>query len=152
MYSTLYFERPAMNPVSFYLSHLAKDEQYDEKQMQIDEVKNLHQQAFADSATERRRVAEHPATSPETLLKLSRDIDPEVRLSAGEHPKLPFFALKRLVKDPCLDVRFGLAENSNIPTSILVMLVKDENPYIEARARRSLDRRNSSIKLKLWVA
>ena len=141
MNSVISLDRLSMNPVSFYLSRLAK-ERPNYKQEPVDDVKGLRQLTLMGSTMVRLRAAEHPFVSTETLLELSRDRNPEVRLSAAEHPKLPYFALQRLVQDPCLDVRLGLAENPNLPISILEILVKDENPYIEDRARRSLDRRN----------
>jgi hypothetical protein len=143
MNSSISLHRPAANPVSFYLSLLAKERPI-YQQEQVKDVKRLDKVITIDSTATRHRLAENPSTDAETLLKLSQDTDPEVRLSAAEHLNLPYFALKRLVEDPCLDVRLGMAANPNLPISILEMLIKDENPYIQDRARRSIERLNST--------
>ena len=127
-----------MNPTILYLSHLAS--QMMPIEVQAHTLKKTCRSISALTVIDRRFLAEEASTSPQTLLKLSRDKDPEVRLSAGEHPNMPYVGLRELVQDPCIDVRFGLAGNHNIPISILSMLTQDENPYVEDRAKRSLDR------------
>ncbi len=143
MNSTISLDRLSMNPASFYLSRLEK-ERPNYKQEPTDDVKRLCQLALTGSTMVRLRAAEQPSVSAGTLLKLSQDKNPEVRLSAAEHPNMPYLGLQRLIQDPCLDVRLGIAANPNMPISILEMLMKDENPYIKDRARRSIDRLNST--------
>jgi hypothetical protein len=132
--------RPVMNPISFYLSELAKEQFVN----QVDTAKRLQKLALEGNVLERRRVAEHPETTVEILIKLSRDTEPDVRLAAAEHPNIPYLVLKQLVQDSCLNVRLGLAENSNLPVSILEILIKDENPYIRDKAIHSFDKLNCS--------
>ena len=98
----------------------------------------LHRLASRGRTVHRLWVSERPNTSSATLLILTTDKDPEVRLSAAEHPEVPYFALKSLVNDPSSDVRFGLAENTHVPVSILESLIEDDNPYVADRAARTL--------------
>ena len=48
--------------------------------------------------------------------------------------------LLKLARDKSDDIRYQLAENHNVPTQVLLVLVSDENPFVRARAERTLER------------
>jgi hypothetical protein len=90
------------------------------------------------SARVRRRVAENPHAPTSLLIKLAQDADPDVRLALAENSSTPEEIIRALAKDEHLDVRFGLAENYRAPLVVLHMLVDDNNPYVAARAEKTL--------------
>lgn len=85
------------------------------------------------------RVAENPCTHVATLTKLMRHNSPHIRIAVAEHPTTPEVLLQLLATDHDVDVRHALAENTNLPKSVLEILAADENPYVSARAQRSLE-------------
>lgn len=84
------------------------------------------------------RVAENPNTHVATLTRLIRHDCPQVRIAVAEHANTPEVLLHLLAVDADADVRLALAENFNLPKPVLEVLVADENPYVVARAQRSL--------------
>ncbi|MBX9719992.1 MAG: hypothetical protein K2X81_01250 [Candidatus Obscuribacterales bacterium] len=86
------------------------------------------------------RVAENPNTSKETLSKLAFHNDAEVRAAVAENTNASESCFKRLANDMSADVRFRLAENPHAPAAVLYNLLRDENPYVSARARKTLSR------------
>ena len=85
------------------------------------------------------RVAENPQTHVATLTRLIRHRSSQVRIAVAEHASTPEVLLQLLARDHDMDVRMALAENSNLPKGILEILMSDENPYVSARAQRSLE-------------
>lgn len=86
------------------------------------------------------RVAENINTPADILALLSKHQCNEVRIAVAENASTPFLVLMELVEDKNVDVRYSLSENHNVPTTLLTVLLDDENPYIGARARKTLDR------------
>jgi hypothetical protein len=48
--------------------------------------------------------------------------------------------LLKLASDEHPDVRFRVAENPRVPITILSLLLDDENPFVNARARQTIDK------------
>ncbi|MBX9725541.1 MAG: hypothetical protein K2X81_29355 [Candidatus Obscuribacterales bacterium] len=86
------------------------------------------------------RVAEHPSTPLETLQTLSQHEHPEVRSAIADNVNTPQSILMNLTKDSDIQVRYSLAENHNVPISVICVLLEDENPYVAARAGKTLNR------------
>ena len=90
-----------------------------------------------------RRTLEHiaadPSTPPSMLNQLASHPYEDVRLALAENPNAPLDVLYILTSDEQVDVRYGLAENTNLPIEILELLAADENPYVAARALRSIE-------------
>jgi hypothetical protein len=84
------------------------------------------------------RVAENPSTHVATLTRLVRHHSSAIRMAVSEHPSTPEVLLQILARDEDADLRFALAENYNMPRAVLETLEQDENPYIAARASRTL--------------
>ncbi|MBU6453434.1 MAG: hypothetical protein KGS72_16760 [Cyanobacteria bacterium REEB67] len=84
------------------------------------------------------RVAENPAASRALLLALSGDLEADVRIAVANNPNAPQSLLAYLAADSCVDVRYALAENYQLPPRLLRKLAEDENPYVAARAQRTL--------------
>ena len=90
------------------------------------------------------RIATHPNTPVSTLTRLALSANADIRCAISENPKTPLNVLWALTHDRDADVRYSLAENHNINASILTTLSSDENPYVAARAQRTLQRRSST--------
>ncbi|MCA9801745.1 MAG: hypothetical protein KC777_07145 [Cyanobacteria bacterium HKST-UBA02] len=86
------------------------------------------------------KAAEHPSASPYTLSKLSRSGIREVRQAVAQSHNTPYSSQFDLARDPDPDVRFALAENHRAFITILETLSDDENPYVSARAAKTIDR------------
>src|SRR5205814_4078016 len=86
----------------------------------------------------------HPRTMRGTLAKLAVNRNPDVRCAVGENANTAKDVLWLLARDEDADVRFSLAENHNINDDILIFLSSDENPYVAARAQRTLQRVSST--------
>jgi hypothetical protein len=84
------------------------------------------------------RVAENPAASRALLLALSGDLEADVRIAVANNPNAPLSLLAYLASDNCVDVRYAMAENYQLPPTLLRKLAADENPYVSARAQRTL--------------
>jgi hypothetical protein len=84
------------------------------------------------------RVAENPSTHVATLTRLVRHHSSAIRMAVSEHPSTTEVLLQILARDEDADLRFALAENYNMPRAVLETLEQDENPYIAARASRTL--------------
>lgn len=92
-----------------------------------------------------RLVAENTSAHVATLTRLMRNSSPQVRMAVAEHPSIPESLLLILARDEDADVRFSLAENARTPESVLNVLCGDENPYVAARAERTLQRNATSV-------
>jgi hypothetical protein len=92
----------------------------------------------------RRRVAENEITPPDVLQLLSRDPKPEVRIAVGLSLFAPADIVARLIRDEHDDVRHWLASAGYLPLELLEELALDANPYVAARALRTLDRLRAS--------
>lgn len=86
------------------------------------------------------RVAENSNTHVATLTRLVRHHALRVRISLSEHPALPEPLYAILSQDAHADIRFALAENFHVPTAVLETLAADENPYVAARAGKTLEK------------
>mgnify|MGYP001310794681 CR=1 FL=1 len=86
------------------------------------------------------KAAEHPQASPYTLSRLSRNEFREVRQAVAQSHNTPYSSQLDLARDPDPDVRFALAENHRAFITILETLSDDENPYVSARAGKTIDR------------
>jgi hypothetical protein len=104
--------------------------------------------AYCGSPRIRARVAENSATPTWLLYHLSQDACPRVRAVLAENPSVTREILDALAKDSSDDVRYSLAENAQIPLEILQVLIEDDNPFVAARAARTLNRRLRSSSLE----
>ncbi len=86
------------------------------------------------------QVAEHPSLPASYLTDLARDEAHEVRIAVSENLLTPVPILESLAQDEHADVRYAMAENANMPPHILQSLVHDDNPYVAARAQKTLSR------------
>lgn len=84
------------------------------------------------------RIAENSSTSALTLEKLAYHSSSNVRQAVAENSNTPESCLFQLASDEAADIRYCLAENPRVPFSVLYLLTDDENPYIGARARKTL--------------
>jgi hypothetical protein len=107
--------------------------------------KMIFELSQSDDPRVRRRVAENERISGYLLQVLSHDTNGEVRTAVADNPKTPSFVLRKLAMDEDADVRYALAENVQAPLFILNLLSEDENPYVCARAVRTINRRCSQI-------
>jgi len=98
------------------------------------------------------RIAENPKTSVLTLTRLARHECPEIRLAVAENCHLPLVVMNILADDANADVCYAMAENTTLPPKLLRQLAEHENPYVAARARKTLDRRAPKVTkhLPIW--
>jgi hypothetical protein len=89
-----------------------------------------------------RRAAEHPRLSLAVMEKLAQHEDSTIREAVAENMNLPEPIIYALAQDSCPDVRYKLAESYTIAPEVLTFLLEDENPFVAARARTTLRRRN----------
>jgi hypothetical protein len=83
-------------------------------------------------------IANHPATEPIVLHRLSQHKDVEVRMAVADHKNTHIITAMQLAWDENPDLRYALAENHQIDSGILDILTKDENPYVADRAQKTL--------------
>ncbi len=100
----------------------------------------LDQLAKNESASLLERVAQNPCTHSVTLARLANHENPQVRASVSENGNISLSTTWRLARDPDADVRMRLAESYNIPIAVLKVLSCDENPYVQYRARLTMER------------
>jgi hypothetical protein len=103
-------------------------------------AKTLGELAQSPCAHIRRRVAENAATPLAIAIDLLRDTAVEVRIALTENEQILPLLAPDLARDKSSDVRFALAENHSTPRPVLEYLLADENPYVAARAARTLNR------------
>ena len=99
----------------------------------------------------RARVAENPRLPAASLSELASDESSEVRIAVAENASTPIFVLELLSEDLDADVRYAMAENASTPEHILHILIQDENPYVVARACKTLARlqlNTAAVKLR----
>lgn len=104
-----------------------------------DHEKSLRRLARDANNDIRRRIAENPACPNDVLEQLASDGCTEVRIAVALNAKLDRQACCRLCQDPDPDVRFMIAATSYIPDVLLRLLASDENPYVQARANRTIE-------------
>src|ERR1700733_1698798 len=85
-------------------------------------------------------IANHPATSPIELHRLSQHNDVEVRMAVADNKNTHVITAMQLAWDDHPDLRYALAENHQIDSGVLDILAKDENPYVADRAQKTLTR------------
>lgn len=99
-------------------------------------------------------VATNPSTPTRVLDKLSQHVSSQVRMAVAEHRGTPREIIEKLALDCDADVRYALAENHLLPQDILRTLSQDENPYVAARAERTLSRltkeRSQNVESNAW--
>jgi hypothetical protein len=94
----------------------------------------------SEDALVRSRAADNPQLPLTCLAELANDVAHDVRISVAENPVTPLVILELLAEDDHADVRYAIAENANMPAYILSILSRDENPYVSARAHKTLAR------------
>lgn len=103
-------------------------------------VAELARLAQSSMVAVRRRVGENERTPSDVLRSLSWDPKEEVRIAVGLSRFASDAIVTRLANDEHDDVRYWLASTSYLPKNLLQRLVADSNPYVAARAKRTLDR------------
>lgn len=103
-----------------------------------DHEKSLRRLARDANNDIRRRIAENPACPNDVLEQLALDDCTEVRIAVALNAKLDTQACCKLCQDPDPDVRFMIAATSYMPEVLLRVLASDENPYVQARANRTI--------------
>jgi hypothetical protein len=86
------------------------------------------------------RIVESITDAPNTLARLGCDKHYEVRQAVADNPFTPIATLIELSRDHHVDLRFAMAENHSVPVEILTLLCADDNPYVVARAQKTLVR------------
>lgn len=86
------------------------------------------------------RIAENPRANAETLRRLATEPFPSVRSAVAENLNAPEDVILMLSQDDCADVRYSIAENHNMSQEVLERLADDSNPYVAARAAKTLMR------------
>lgn len=84
------------------------------------------------------RIAENRATDVTTLTRLACHESSNVRGAVADNVNAPLDIVRILGSDQSVDVRYVVAENHHLPPELLETLVEDDNPYVAARARRTL--------------
>jgi hypothetical protein len=64
----------------------------------------------------------------------------ELQIAVADHPDTSADVLYELARNSNPDVRFAIAENHNADVELLRMLSEDDNPFVAARARKTLRR------------
>lgn len=80
-----------------------------------------------------------------TLLILTLDPSPDVRIAMLENKHLPVDFMALLAEDENPDVRYATAEAYNCPLDLLLMLSADENPYVAHRAKKTISKLEAGI-------
>lgn len=86
------------------------------------------------------QLAEHHATSAQTLDQLASSTDAEVRTAVADNKNAHLDTIMRLTGDSNADLRYAMAENHNLAPAVLHALVEDTNPFVSHRARKTLAR------------
>lgn len=97
-------------------------------------------EAFTTEADLLCRVIENLNDCPRALAELAYDDHTSVRIAVADNLYSDLRTLFVLAEDRSADVRFALAENHNAPIAVLQFLSEDINPYVQARAQRTLAR------------
>ncbi|NJL70482.1 MAG: hypothetical protein HC888_02135 [Candidatus Competibacteraceae bacterium] len=94
--------------------------------------------AISEIVVVRQRVAENERTPKETLLLLSRDSAPDVRIAVALNISTDAEIVVQIACDECEDVRYFLASTSYTPKHCLLRLADDKNPHVAHRAKQML--------------
>jgi len=81
----------------------------------------------------RAAVAANENTAPETLLLLAKDKSDDVRENVADNPNCPMEAMKILVKDKNYLTRSGLAMRDDLDDELRKILSKDEDRWVRER-------------------
>jgi hypothetical protein len=106
----------------------------------IENADQFAREAFTTEADLLCRVIENLGDCPRALAELAYDDNAAVRIAVADNMYADLRTLFVLAEDRSTDVRFALAENHNAPIAVLQFLVEDVNPYVQARAQRTLAR------------
>ncbi|MBX9691468.1 MAG: hypothetical protein K2Z81_03725 [Cyanobacteria bacterium] len=93
------------------------------------------------------KVGANPSTPREVLLRLCHHQDSEIRNAVIDNPNIPDEALEILTNDDDADIRYAVAENHNIALRFIEHLCGDYNPFVAARAQRTLCRVSNKYNL-----
>ena len=93
------------------------------------------------------RIAENPRTPPATLIELALHPSSDVRSAVVENPCCPLAVMHQLLRDDDVDVRYRIAENPAAGVVLLTKLCEDANPYVSARALRTITKLNGESSL-----
>jgi hypothetical protein len=96
--------------------------------------------AHSKSSNLRLRIAENIDTPIDVLCMLASDDQSEVRIAALCNETAPDNLLNGVLNDADPTVRYELASNPNAKLWVLLALSEDENPYVQCRARKTLQR------------
>ena len=86
------------------------------------------------------RIIESLVDCPRKLAELAVDDSPLVRIAVSENTFTDLKTMFLLAEDRSADVRYAVAENHNAPIAVLQFLSEEGNPYVAARAQRTLSR------------
>jgi hypothetical protein len=86
------------------------------------------------------RIAANEDTPEIILAQLAYHPNSEVRTCIAENPATQDAELWALTYDDSADVRYALAENHQLDSQFLTELELDGNPYVAARAQKTLQR------------
>jgi hypothetical protein len=82
-------------------------------------------------------IAKDPNTSDETLIQLSMDPDPAVRIAVAQNPSIPPRAFDILMGDSVREVRWAIATNEEAMPGALMKLLEDEDADVSRMARQN---------------
>ena len=94
--------------------------------------------SVSDNQAVAEHVAENPSVDPRSLRQLACHGSVTVLLAVVEHPSVPADVLVKLVECKHDDVRYRMAELTTIDRKLLERLSVDSNPYVGARAQKTL--------------
>jgi DNA-binding NarL/FixJ family response regulator len=103
-------------------------------------AKMLEMLSHSDVVSVVEAVAANRSASQDTLEWPLKHPSADVRIGLLDNPSLSYSIQRRLIFDDDSDVRYAMAENHNIVRQMLEVLAKDENPFVSARAQKTLDR------------
>lgn len=96
--------------------------------------------AHSKSPSLRLRIAENANTPIDVLCMLANDGQIEVRMAAMCNETAPDNLLNSVLNDTDPTVRYELASCPNAKLWVLLALAEDENPYVQCRAKKTLQR------------
>lgn len=121
-----------------------------ESSPQCDALFEQSAQTYAQTQPQLQEINEQGFNYPQlkdSLAEQSTTIDSfpslqmsEIQIAVADHPDTTSDVLFQLAQDTNPDVRFAIAENHKADIEILQLLSQDDNPFVAARARKTLRR------------
>ena len=85
-------------------------------------------------------LAQSADTPPEILERIARSSNFDVRWATAGNPSTPLITIWTFVADVNPAIRYLVADSSLVSTEVLEVLSEDRDPYVSARALKTLNR------------